>query len=129
MRLALKLGRPDVDAMLAGMSVEQLVEWRAFELLEPFGGREAERRMAMLCATMVNLWSKNKAGIDNFMRPEPEFGTKPTRSAWLSAMGSVENVAEASGSAVSVTKKPATEAEKDRTSEWLLARWKTRMRD
>jgi hypothetical protein len=49
-RLALALGRLDVDAMLAEIPEGLLREWRAYSLLEPFGQPEEDRRSATLCA-------------------------------------------------------------------------------
>ena len=50
LRLALAMGRPDVDAMLAELSESQFREWQGFYLLEPWGQAEADRRSALLCA-------------------------------------------------------------------------------
>lgn len=50
MRLALKLGRADVDKMLAELSPQQLIEWKAYEKLEPFGD---EWRQTSTIATVV----------------------------------------------------------------------------
>ena len=49
-RLALALGRLDVDAMLASLPVSKWREWKAFYYLERFGDRMADERNALLCA-------------------------------------------------------------------------------
>lgn len=48
-RLALAMGVLDVDAMLASMPSSMLAEWRAFEMLEPFGHPAAESRHVSAC--------------------------------------------------------------------------------
>lgn len=51
MRLAMATGRLDVDAVLAGMSAQQIAEWEAFERIEGgFGERAAWERMAHMLA-------------------------------------------------------------------------------
>lgn len=53
-RLALNLGRADVDAMLDEMSAIQFREWMAYAELEPFGGDVDEIRSAQLRALIMN---------------------------------------------------------------------------
>jgi len=43
--------------MLAGISSRQWRQWRAYYLLEPFGPREEDYRLAQVCAMMRNLWA------------------------------------------------------------------------
>ena len=50
-RLAMKLGVWDVEGMLAAMSARQLLRWRAYELLEPWGFPVEERRHVHACGT------------------------------------------------------------------------------
>ena len=58
MRLALQLGRPNVDEMLQGLSAQQFAEWRAFYALEPWGYHEERGRMSTLAATIANYAGK-----------------------------------------------------------------------
>ena len=76
MRLALALGFPNPDDMLAGMSSKQFSEWMAYDTLEPFGEIRADIRNAMLCAILVNInRGKNSkpAKLEDFM---PTFDKK-----------------------------------------------------
>ena len=41
--------------MLDLLTVEQLNEWQAYDLLEPIGERRADYRLALLRATIVNI--------------------------------------------------------------------------
>lgn len=50
MRLALKLGRVNVDQMLAEISPQQFREWKAYEQVEPWGD---EWRQSSTIATVV----------------------------------------------------------------------------
>ena len=48
-RLALTLGTADVEGMLAAISARQLLRWRAYELLEPWGFPIEDRRHVQRC--------------------------------------------------------------------------------
>lgn len=54
-RLALHLGRSNVDRMLREMSIRQFLEWRAYFDLEPFGEERADLRSAHIVQTLVNI--------------------------------------------------------------------------
>ena len=58
MRLALQLGRANVDAMLRELTAEQFAEWAAFFGLEPWGFHEENRRMAVVASTVANMSGK-----------------------------------------------------------------------
>lgn len=85
-RLALALGRVDVDAMLLGMTGNQLQEWMEFFSLDPWGGERADMRAALVAHTVaVSAGAKKQGGgnlkISDFML---EFGPpkkKPKQTA------------------------------------------------
>ena len=56
-----------VAELLERMSSRELTEWMAYYRLEPFGDERADLRNALLCTVMVNLWSKKKAKIQDYM--------------------------------------------------------------
>lgn len=105
MRLALKLGRVNVNKMLDEIGMPQLTEWMAYYQLEPFGEERADFRMARLAATMVNMWrdqDKSNAVTEADFMPNFEQGQEPERpedvaAAWdalLSMMATAETKAE-----------------------------------
>lgn len=49
MSLALQLGEPDPDALLARMRPTQLAEWLAFYDISPWGDERADLRSALVC--------------------------------------------------------------------------------
>jgi hypothetical protein len=51
----LAVGEADVDALLARITSEQLSEWMAFYMLEPFGEERADLRMATLASLLANV--------------------------------------------------------------------------
>lgn len=53
-RLALAVGRADVDGLLAELSSPQIAEWMAYFAIEPFGERRADLRAAIIAATIAN---------------------------------------------------------------------------
>lgn len=55
--MALALGVPDVDALLAQLTSRQLAEWMAFGQLEPFGEVRADLRAAIVASTIANAFS------------------------------------------------------------------------
>lgn len=60
MRLALAVGRVDVDSMLEEITSVQLSEWMAFDRIEPFEDKRADVRNAVLCCTLANIWRDEK---------------------------------------------------------------------
>lgn len=52
-RLALAMRRLDVDAMLAGLTRSEFVEWQAYYLIEPWGAKAEDERHARLCAMVA----------------------------------------------------------------------------
>jgi hypothetical protein len=54
-RLALALGEPNPDAMLARMPNRVFKEWVAFAEVEPFGEERADMRAAIVAATIANV--------------------------------------------------------------------------
>jgi hypothetical protein len=57
-RLAWQTGCVDVDAMLASLTVRQIVEWCAFLRIEPGGESVLGRRLG----TMLAVWAGAQAG-------------------------------------------------------------------
>lgn len=75
MRLALQLGRANVDAMLREVTAEQFAEWAAFFSLEPWGFHEENRRMGVLASTVANMSGKKlkrPMSAKDFMPQDPE---------------------------------------------------------
>lgn len=58
MKLALQVGRLDVDRMLAAMDVRQLVEWMAYDNLLPFGQDHTDFLIAQLNADVATFVSR-----------------------------------------------------------------------
>lgn len=54
-RLALALGIPDVDGMLARMSARQFAEWEAYYAQEPWGELRADLRAGIVASTLANV--------------------------------------------------------------------------
>ena len=52
-RLALALGQP-VRQLLASVGSDELTEWMAFYLLEPFGEQRADYRSGVIASTFAN---------------------------------------------------------------------------
>ena len=76
-RLALKLGRVDVDALAEEMSVDQLYGWMGYYLLEPWGDEWLRSAMAM--TQFSNAYrGKNSPvkKVDDFM-PVPKRAQSP----------------------------------------------------
>lgn len=57
-RLALKLGKANVTAMLRSMSSSQFTRWRAFADLEPFGSPVEDRRFGVLASVIHGMAGK-----------------------------------------------------------------------
>lgn len=49
------------------MEYSEFLEWLAFAKVEPIGDRRTDVQVAMLMATLVNLWSEKKAKPDEFL--------------------------------------------------------------
>lgn len=76
-RLALALGQPDVDAMLAGLTTRQFLGWQHYAAVEPFGEERADLRAGIISATIANVF----AGKSRSFKPAdfmPRF-TRPVR--------------------------------------------------
>lgn len=59
-RLALALGRADVDALMDEITYPQLREWRAFSEIEPFGTSADWFRHGDLMALIANIMRDTK---------------------------------------------------------------------
>lgn len=57
-RLCLALGYPHPDVLLAGLSARQLLEWRAFFAIDPWGEQRADRRTALLGSLLASVNGK-----------------------------------------------------------------------
>lgn len=53
-RLAMALGNPYPEQMLAGMSIETFRRWMEFDQVAPFGEQRADLRMAIETAHLLN---------------------------------------------------------------------------
>lgn len=60
MRLACRLGQPNVDLMLRGMSWRQFREWQAYAELEPFDEARGDIRVALLACLLANIHRDSK---------------------------------------------------------------------
>lgn len=76
-RLALKMGRADVDALAEEMSVDQLYGWMGYYLLEPWGDEWLRSAMSM---TQFSNAYRGKTSpvkkVDDFM-PVPKRAQTP----------------------------------------------------
>lgn len=59
-RLALKLGRSNVDEMLRSMTAVQFREWIEFYRLEPFGEDREDLRIATVVQVLMNVHRDSK---------------------------------------------------------------------
>ena len=57
----------DVEGMLAALSARQLLRWRAYELLEPWGFPIADRRHGQAC--LVGCHGKCRAEVFEYQPP------------------------------------------------------------
>lgn len=55
-RLALALGEPRVEAMLARLTARELATWMAYYRAEPWGAEVEDARHGTLMALLYNLW-------------------------------------------------------------------------
>lgn len=69
------LGRLDVDEVLA-LPSWKLDEWRAYDLLDPFGEERDDYRMGMVCCALLN--PQRKKGAPPFKPSDwmPKFGER-----------------------------------------------------
>lgn len=63
MRLALALGRANVDQMLRELTAEQFAEWCAFFGMEPWGFQEENRRVGVIASTVANFSGHAKRAL------------------------------------------------------------------
>lgn len=75
-RLALAMGRLDVDQMLDELTPHQWNMWRAYYDVEPFG--DPWWRTSRMMALMSRLWGDGQADEDEF-RPTFEYGEHSQR--------------------------------------------------
>lgn len=73
-RLALALHK--TRAEILDMSADEFIDWFALTSFEPIGGQRDDLRMAIIAATQVNLWSKQKVKPSEFI---PDFEPKPPK--------------------------------------------------
>lgn len=76
MRLALAVGRIDVDSMLDEIEPSQFDEWVAFYHIEPFG--DAWGHTAQLSYLMWSAWSDGKSKLDQ-SDFRPKFGEQQAK--------------------------------------------------
>jgi hypothetical protein len=81
MRLALALGQPSVTKMLKSISFKELMQWRAYDKIEPIGQKRGDFQAASICAATMNavLLSKgirSKFRVSDFMLEFKEEETK-----------------------------------------------------
>lgn len=86
MRLALQLGRADVDAMLESITSRQFAEWQAFFELEPFGSRWDDLRFGQLAAVLRAAvlgagGVKGKPATAEQLFPPPDAAERKTQTA------------------------------------------------
>jgi hypothetical protein len=67
-RLALLLGRT-VGELECGMSSLELSEWLAYSQLDPLP--DPQRQTALLATLLVNLWSKQRVRLEDFLPRVP----------------------------------------------------------
>jgi len=72
------------DFLLDALDAQQLTEWEAYEVLEPFGEERGDRRSAQICQVLanVNRDSRNTPvfEIDDFMFHDLDRGKDPEES-------------------------------------------------
>jgi len=66
MKLALAVGRADVDAMLDEITEREFRDWMAYDRIQPFGAERDDIRMALGFAAMCNTWG-GKVKVESFM--------------------------------------------------------------
>lgn len=87
-RLALGVGRVDVDQMLDEISSSLFTEWMAFYNLEPWGYDAANWRAGMQAATMCNINRKKNTPAYQPVDFMPVKKTQQTTAEMMSALKS-----------------------------------------
>jgi len=59
-RLALALGKPNPDGMLARMPYRIYREWQTYAAIEPFGDERADLRAGIVACTIANCLARKK---------------------------------------------------------------------
>lgn len=59
-RLALALGEPNPDGMLARMPYRIYREWQTYATIEPFGDERADLRAGIVASTIANCLARKK---------------------------------------------------------------------
>jgi hypothetical protein len=70
-RLAMKLGCPDVAAMLDGMSAPQMWHWFALNNIDPWIDERADMRAAIVASVIANTSGRKSYKVTDFM---PDWG-------------------------------------------------------
>ena len=68
--------------MLRRLPFKQLLEWRDFDLIEPFNDRRGDWQAASICAILANAFGKKRFKVSDFLLEfdaEPA-GAKPAKS-------------------------------------------------
>lgn len=102
-RLAIALGYPHPDHLLAQLTSHQYSELLAFHSIEPIGEEREDLRNAMAIAAMVNaLGAKPRAKIDNYLPWHSKDRPKSDEELWRK----IENMfpAETNGDGESLSK-------------------------
>jgi hypothetical protein len=85
-RLAMKFGRPDVDAFLQEMTAPQMWHWLALNNIDPWTNDRQDLHSAIVATVIANTsGSKKKFKIDDFM-PDWIDKKKATNTASMAAM-------------------------------------------
>jgi hypothetical protein len=90
------LGRLDVDAMLDEMTPEQMDEWIAFGVLEPFG--DSWRQTGTIAAEINNVYASKQSEIrdpEDYLPPESRQQAKGKRPDGLMDPSDYEKVSAA----------------------------------
>lgn len=84
-RLALAMGRVDVDAMLDELTWPQLREWMAYYEIDPWGGSRADLGAAIVASTMANIWGRKSKTyrVSDFL---PTFGARRQTKAEIGSI-------------------------------------------
>jgi hypothetical protein len=84
----LALGFPHPKYLYQYLSGEELAEWQAFYILEPFGDRRQDNRIGTLASLLMapNIKKGKKAPEWYEIFPEPVFAVKPKKKQSLDEM-------------------------------------------
>lgn len=86
--------------LLARMTSEELAEWMAYEMIEPFESTRGDLRTALTCTTMANLSRTKKSDAVYQMKDFMLDFEKPLRQQQAKVTASPEAIAHAIGSGV-----------------------------